>query len=116
MAGNEGTVVNEGGIGMRCVTVGGIEGAGGGCRLRDALRALEEERGGTLPGGMLYMLEKLLSTGLSGDGVLEVRPRLLDLRPYCSVSWLFFLSGSLFSASLLSMLGRRLDRREGLRA
>jgi hypothetical protein len=41
----------------------------GGIRFRDALRALvlEDDRGGTLPGGMLYMLEMLKS---AGDGVL----------------------------------------------
>jgi hypothetical protein len=63
---------------------------------------------------MLNMLEKLLSSGLFGDGVrLEVRPRFADLRPYRSVSWLFFLSGSLFSPYRLSMLGLR--RPDGLR-
>lgn len=47
--------------------------AAGACPIRDPLRApvREEERGGTLSCGMLYILEMLLS---SGAGILEVRP------------------------------------------
>jgi hypothetical protein len=37
------------------------------------------------------------------------------LKPCRSVSWLVFVSGSLFSANLLSVLGRRLDATDGLR-
>jgi hypothetical protein len=83
----------------------------GGFRLREALwvRIREDERRGTLPGGMLYILEMLMS----GDGVLlEGRPRCADLAPLLSM--LVFLSGSLFSASRASILGR-LDAMEGLR-
>ena len=66
-----------------------------------------------LPGGMLYMLEMLKSAGLDGDGVLLAgRPRCTDLAPLLSM--LAFLSGSLFSANRMSMLGR-LDATEGFR-
>lgn len=108
----EGTVCNEGGAGTRCVM--GIGGMGGGCRVREALRARarEDERGGTLPGGMLYILQLLWSAGLDGDGVLEGRPRCADLPPLLSM--LIFLSGSRFSATRVSMLGR-CDAIDGLR-
>lgn len=83
----------------------------GGGRVREALcvRMREDERGGTLVGGILYMLEMLMS----GDGVL------LGGCPRCAsrgalLSVLSFLSGSLFSASRASMLGR-LDAMDGLR-
>ena len=48
------------------------------CRVRDELcaRGRDDDRGGTLPGGTLYMLDMLLlSPGLFGDGVREDRPR-----------------------------------------
>jgi hypothetical protein len=48
-----------------------------GCRVREVLgaRGRDDDRGGTLPAGMLYMLDMLLlSAGLDGDGDLEVRP------------------------------------------
>jgi hypothetical protein len=101
--------------GTRCeMDIGGT--GGGGRRVREALRALtrDDERGGMLPGGMLYMLEMLKSAGLGGDGVLLAgRPRCTDLAPLLSM--LAFLSGPLFSASRVSMLGR-LDATEGFRA
>jgi hypothetical protein len=104
--GSEGTVLSAAGVGTRCVMdIGGI--GGGGCRVREALRARtrDDERGGTLPGGMLYMLEMLNSAGLGGDGVLLVgRPRCTGLAPLLSM--LAFLSGSLFSAKRVSILGR----------
>ena len=106
-------VCNVGGTGTRCKIV--IFGIGGGGRDREALRARarDDERGGTLPGGMLYILEKLLSAGLDGDGVrLGGRPRRLDLTSL--LSKLIFLSGSLFSARL-SRLGGFFDRDEGFR-
>ena len=57
IAGRDGTVDSEGGAGARWERRGGI--GGGCCRGREALRDLDldEERGGTLPGGMLYILE-----------------------------------------------------------
>jgi hypothetical protein len=82
----------------------------------EALRARvrEEERGGTLPGGMLYILDMLLlSAGLGGDGVLEDRPRWTNLMPL--LSRLVFLSGSLFSPQRFPILGRRLEATEGCR-
>lgn len=88
----------------------------GACLVREALRARlrDDERGGTLPGGMLYMLETLwLSTGLDGDGVLEDRPRYVDLPPLLSM--LFFLSGSRFSPHRVSVLGRRFDAADAFR-
>lgn len=100
-----------------CVVVGaGIRGflneggAAWACRFREALRTRvrEEDRGGTLPGAMLYILETLLlSAGLGGDGVLEDLPRYIDLPPLLSV--LVFLPGSRFSPCHVSVLGRRLD-------
>jgi hypothetical protein len=86
-----------------------------GWRVREALRARtrDDERGGMLPGGMLYTLEMLKSAGLGGDGVLLAgRPRCVDLAPLLSM--LAFLSGSLFSAIRVSMLGR-LDATDGFR-
>lgn len=86
-AGKEGAVFvfSDGGAGARWVMWRGVGGTG--FRVFDALRALEDERGGTLPWGMLNILEKLLSSGLFGDGVLlVVLPRFADLRPYRSVS------------------------------
>lgn len=64
-------------------------------RVRETLRALvcDDDRGGTLPGGMLYILVML--SGLA------------DLMPLLSM--LVLLSGSLFSALRVSVLGRRLD-------
>jgi hypothetical protein len=82
----------------------------------EALRARDrdEDRGGTLPGGMLYILDMLLlSARLGGDGDLEDRPRGAVLMPL--LSKLVFLSGSLFSTLRVSMLGRRLDATEGFR-
>ena len=74
----------------------------------------DEERGGTLPGGILYILETLLlSAGLGGDGVLEDRPRYMDLPPLLSI--LTFLSGSRFSPCRVSVLGRRFDAAECFR-
>jgi hypothetical protein len=62
IAGKDGMMFSEGGSGT-CF-VGCREGGGGGgggrfgrCLAREALRAREEERGGTLPGAMLYILE-----------------------------------------------------------
>lgn len=80
----------------RNMCIGGIC---GGCRDWDAVRARErdEDRGGTLPGGMLYILETLLlSVGLGGDGDLEGGwPPGMDR--IALLSTLVFLSGSLFS-------------------
>ena len=76
----------------------------------DELRARvrDDDRGGTLPRGMLYILVMLLlSTGLGGDGVLDGRSRWTDLMPL--LSKLVFLSGSLFSTLRVSTLGRRLE-------
>lgn len=90
--------------------------AAGAFRVWEALRARvrEDDRGGTLPGGMLYTLETLwLSIGLGGDGDLEDRPRYIDLPPLLSV--LGFLSISRVSPCRVSMLGRHLDAAEGLR-
>lgn len=91
-------------------------GAEGACRVREApgARVRDDERGGTLPGGILYILETLLlSAGLGGDGVLEDRPQQIDLPPLLSM--LFFLSGSRFSPCRVSVLGRRFDATEGFR-
>jgi len=100
--------------GARCVIcVGGFCCCG---RVLEALRArvCDDDRGGTLPGGMLYMLVMLLlSAGLGGDGDLVVRPRFPDRTPLLSM--LFFRSGSLFSPLRVSMLGRRLDATDGFR-
>lgn len=77
-------------------------------------RVRDEERRGTLPGGMLYILDMLLlSAGLGGDGVLEDRPRWTDLMPL--LSKLIFRSGSLFSPLRLSPLGRRFEATDGFR-
>lgn len=87
-----------------------------GCRVREVLgaRGREDDRGGTVPAGMLYMLDMLwLSAGLDGDGDLDVRPLWMDLMPLLSM--LFFLSGSTFSPYRLSLLGRRLVATEGFR-
>jgi hypothetical protein len=87
-----------------------------GCRVREVLgaRGREEDRGGTVLAGMLYMLDMLLlSAGLDGDGDLEVRPLWRDLMPLLSM--LVFLSGSTFSPCRLSLLGRRLVATEGFR-
>lgn len=74
--------------GRRCM-LGCRDMGGGGTLVREMLRAraFEEERGGTLPGGMLYILDRLCSPGLGGDGVLEAsRPRVVDLMPFRSAS------------------------------
>lgn len=87
-----------------------------GCRVREVLgaRGREEDRGGTLPAGTLYILHMLtLSAGLDGDGVLEARPLQVDLIPLLSM--LFFRSGSMFSPCRLSLLGRRPVAAEGRR-
>jgi hypothetical protein len=110
---SEGTVLNVARAGT-CWAMD-IGGTGGGGRVLEALRALtrDDERGGILPGGMLYMLEMLKSAGLGGDGVLLAgRPRCTDLAPLLSM--LAFLSGSLFSANRVSILGR-LDATDGFR-
>jgi hypothetical protein len=74
----------------------------------------EDDRGGTLPGGMLYILETLwLSIGLGGDGDLDDCLRYIDLPPLLSM--LVFLSTSRVSPHRVSMLGRHLDAAEGLR-
>ena len=86
---------------------------GGICRDREVLcaRGRDDDRGGTLPAGMLYILVMLLlSVGLCGGGDLE-RPRCTDLTPLLST--LFFLSGSTFSPWRVSKLGRRLDAPDG---
>lgn len=54
----------------------------------------------------------ILSAGLGGDGVLEKRPRWVDVMPVLSV--LFFLSGS-FSTRRVSLLRRLLDETEAFR-
>lgn len=85
-------------------------------RDRDTLRARvrDDDRGGTLAGGTLYMLDMLLlSAGLGGDGVLKDRPRWIDL--ISLLSKLSFFSGSLFSACRVSRLGRGFDAMECFR-
>lgn len=62
------------GVAVGCmIFIGGIC-----CRVLEVLcaRGLDEDRGGTLLAGMLYILVILLSSAtLAGDGVLEERPR-----------------------------------------
>jgi hypothetical protein len=96
--------------GARCTTCSIV------ARGLEVLRARDrdDDRGGTLPGGIPYILDMmLLSAGLGGDGVLEVRSRWAFLRPL--LSELVFLSGSLLSTLRVSMLGRRLEATEGFR-
>lgn len=69
------------------------------------MRVRDDDRGGTLPGGTLYILDKLwLSARFGGDGVLKDRPRGTVLMPLPSM--LFFLSRPLFSKLRKSLLGR----------
>lgn len=59
MAGNEGTVLRDGGGTVARGICSGCGKVDGGCRGREALRALDDDRAGTLAGGMLYILELL---------------------------------------------------------